>query len=113
VLTVSFCLASASTIWTGSNITFTESGSTPADTIVEGKVVLTRGSKDVLFNTAAGQSSAGPSSPADTLWAFGSLRDFASLSYQSLESMRNGDPAALILNRPMVVHLINQDIYLA
>jgi Bacterial Ig domain len=76
-------------------------------------VVLTRNGNQVLYNTAAGETSWGPSSPLDTEWAFGTLADYATLSYKSLESMRNGDLAALILNKPMVVHLIGEDIYLS
>ena len=75
--------------------------------------MLTRNGNNALYNTAAGETSAGPSSPLDTEWAFGALADYATLSYQSLESMRNGDLAAVILNKPMVMHLINEDIYLS
>ena len=104
----------AATLWTGPNINFTQSTSTESDVVVAGKVVLTRGGNDGLFNTAAGEVyPPGPSSPADTEWAFGTLGNFSSLTYQSLESMRNGDLALVILNKQMVVHLIREDIYLA
>jgi hypothetical protein len=106
-------LSQAATLWTGPNISFTQSPSARSDTILAGKVVLTRGSNQVLYNTAAGETAAGPASPADTEWAFGALSDFSSLTYQSLESMRNGNLASVILNRPMVVHLKNEDIYLS
>jgi hypothetical protein len=106
-------LSHASTVWTGPEIKFTQSANSRSDTILAGKVVLTRGISDVLYNTAARESSARASSPADTEWAFGALSDFATLSYQSLESMRNGNLAGLILNIPMVMHLINEDIYLS
>jgi len=103
----------ASTVWTGPDLTFRQTSSARSDTILAGKVVLTRGTREVLYNTAAGERSARSTSPADTEWAFGALSDFASLSYQSLESMRDGDLKALILNQPMVMHLINEDIYLS
>ena len=61
----------ASTLWTGPNTHFTQSPAAPSDAILPGKVVLTRGSNQVLYNTAAGESFAGASSPADTEWAFG------------------------------------------
>jgi hypothetical protein len=103
----------AATLWTGRNISFTQSASSGSDVILPGKVVLTRGGSQVLFNTAAGETVAGLSSPVDTEWAFGTLTNFSTLTYQSLESMRNGDLALLILNQPMVMHLINEDIYLS
>jgi hypothetical protein len=103
----------AATLWTGPTIQFRQSPVSESDAILPGKVVLTRGSNQGLFNTAAGETSAGPSSPADTEWAFGNLAEFATLTYQSLESMRNGDLAARILSQPMVMHLINEDIYLS
>jgi len=103
----------AATLWTGPNLNFAQTPATPADVVLAGKVVLTRNGNNALYNTAAGETSAGPSSPLDTEWAFGALADYATLSYQSLESMRNGDLAAVILNKLMVVHLINEDIYLS
>jgi hypothetical protein len=106
-------LCQAATVWTGPSIHFTQFVNGSADTIVAGKVVLTRGSNQVLYNTAAGETFAGNDSPADTKWAFGNLTDFSTLTYQSLESMRTGDLAALILNKPMVMHLINEDIFLS
>jgi hypothetical protein len=105
--------APAATVWSGPNKTWTKSPSTPSDTIVAGKVVLTRGNNQVLINTAAGESAAGPASPADTEWAFGDITNFSTLTYQSMESLRNGDLALRILNKPMVMHLKNEDIYLS
>lgn len=104
---------SAATLWTGPDINFTQSGAAESDVVVAGKVVLTRGSRQVLYNTAAGEFSAGATSPKDTEWAFGTLSNFSTLTYQTLESLRNGNLAAAILNQPMVVHLINEDIYLS
>ncbi|MDB6038555.1 MAG: hypothetical protein JWM99_2396, partial [Verrucomicrobiales bacterium] len=103
--------APAATIWTGPNITWTKSATTPTDTIVEGKVVLTRGGRDVLYNKAAGENSAGTVSPKDTMWAFGSIDNATTLSYKTMESLRNGNLALRIINQPMVVHLVAEDIY--
>ncbi len=112
--TASFLPASrAATLWTGPVIQFTQSPATPADVIVSNKVVLTRGENDVLYNTAAGETSAGPNSPLGVGLAFGILSNYATLSYQSMESMRNMDLAALILNQAMVMYLTNEDIYLS
>src|SRR5262249_18302202 len=86
-------LGNAATLWTCPHITFTKSASTPTDTVLAGKVVLKRNSSNVLYNTAAGERSPGASSPADTEWGFGSLSNATTLSYQSMESLRNGNLA--------------------
>jgi len=106
-------LSHATAVWTGPTINFTQTSTARSDVIVAGKVVLTRGSRDVLYNTAAGETSAGGVSPADTEWAFGALANYSTLSYQTLASLRNGNLGARILNQAMVMHLINEDIYLS
>jgi hypothetical protein len=94
----------AATFWTGPNTNWTKSGTTPSDVILPGKVVLTRGTMKVLYNTAAGETSAGVGSPKGTLWAFGSFSNHT--AFQSLDSMRNGNLAARILNQDMVMWII-------
>jgi hypothetical protein len=108
-------IAHAQTLWTGPNINFTQTthSSSDSDVIVAGKVALSRGTSKWLFNTAADQTSASTSSPSDTMWAFGSISDFSTLSYSTFASLRNGDLAGVILNKPMVVHLVNENIYLS
>jgi hypothetical protein len=109
--------ASAATLWTGPNITFQQFNPDPTDVIVPGAVELSRGVNGPLYNTAAGEMSAnGFSSPVDTLWAFGSINNYSNLNYVTLASIRNGahaDFADVILNQPMVVHLLNEDIYVS
>jgi hypothetical protein len=109
-------LSHAATLWTGPNIRFTQSANSKSDVILPGKVVLTRGSNQILYNTAAGERLAGNSSPADTQWAFGTLSNFSTLKFQSLQSIRAGanhNLAGRILNQPMVLHLTNEDVYLS
>ena len=107
-------LSQAATLWTGPSMNFSESESAPAsDVVLAGKVVLTRNDNQVLINTAAGETTWGASSPKDTEWAFGALSDYSTLTYKSMESMRNGDLAALILDKSMVMHIIDADIYLS
>jgi len=109
-------LSRGATLWTGPVVNWTKSTGNPSDTILPGKVVLTRGSRDVLYNTAAGETFAtiGANSPLDTEWAFGTLANYASLTYQSMESMRSsGDIRDLILDQPMVMHIKNEDIYMS
>jgi len=106
------------TIWTGPTTNFVQQtvvfGQKPeADVIVAGKVSLTRNGNKWLYNTNV-ESSAVFGSPSDTEWAFGSLNDFASLSYKSFDSFRNFDLSGVLLGGgPMVCHLINEDIYLS
>src|SRR5262245_44351164 len=96
----------AATVWTGPNVTWTKSAATPSDTIVPGKVVLRRGGSGPLYNTAAGETSARAGSPKGITFAFGDIADFASLSYQTLDSMRrNPHLSDAILNQPMVAHI--------
>ena len=101
----------AATLWTGPDIHWTKSAATPSDTVLPGKVVLTRGGRDVLYNTAAGELSAGAASPKGTLWAFGTFASHT--AFQTLESMRNGNLAARILNQPMVMWITNDDIFVS
>ncbi len=104
---------SASTLWTGPNTNFTQSTTVHSDTFVPGKVVLTRGGNGPLYNSAAGEVSGGTGSPKDTMWAFGTLANYNTLTYQTFDSLRNGNLAGRILNQNMVVHLVNEDIYLS
>jgi hypothetical protein len=106
----------AATLWTGPNITWTKSVTTPSDAIIPGSTVLTRGSRDVLINTAAGETFAGALSPKNCGFGFGTLANFSTIHYQSMESFRataNFNLANVILNRPMVLHLTNEDIYIS
>lgn len=120
----------AQIVWTGPNTNYNESPvatfSSPngggADLIIgptgtNKGVSLTRSFDEVLYNRAAGETTAnGSTSPVDTMWAFGSLANFASLSYKTLTAIRNSavpDFQAAILNKPMVVHLVNENIYLS
>jgi len=108
-------LSHGGTLWTGPNITFSHTGPTTngADTIVPG-VALTRNNNNVLINIAAHEKTAGAGSPADVGWAFGSLPN-TNLAYKSMETLRNGaggDFQAVILNKPMVIKLTNEDIYI-
>jgi uncharacterized protein (DUF2141 family) len=107
-------LAHASTIWTGSTINFTHSAGTGelADTLVNGAVVLTRGSFGGLYNSATEGGANSGSSPADTEWAEGSLANYNSLSYGPCPLEAGNHPPGFV-GTTYVVHLINEDIYLS
>jgi hypothetical protein len=104
----------APTIWTGSVTNFDQANAS-SDVLVPGAVVLTRAFNHSLFNTVT-EGFAFIGSPADTEWAFGNLSDYATLSYLPLYDYRNGDFTSVLVTAPpspMVVHLINEDIYLS
>ncbi len=104
----------AATLWTGPNITFQQFNPDPTDIIIPKAVGFDRNDSGPLYNSEAGETgSNGFSSPIDTLWAFGTLANATNLSYVTFASLRNGNLAAVILNKPMVVRLLNEDIYIS
>ncbi len=112
ILAALFALSNyGATIWNGPNLTYTKSTSTPTDTILAGKVVLKRNGSGPLYNTALGEKSPGTGSPKGITFAFGDIGNFSSLTFQSLDSLRNGNLAARILNQQMVAHIVDGDIY--
>jgi len=114
VLTAS--LGQAATLWTGPNIGFIHNVGDPSDQIVAG-VALSRNANGPLFNTAAGESASDfVNSPTDTMWAFGTLGNYSNLTYKTFPAIRSGasfDLALALLNKPMVLHLVDEDIYIA
>ena len=107
-------LPRADTLWTGPNIVYTQFDPDPTDVIVPGAVELSRNQNWPLFNVAAGETQSNLStSPLDTLWAFGTINNYSNLNYVTFASLRNGDLASVILNKPMVVQLMNEHIYLS
>lgn len=112
IFTIAPAFSHATTLWTGPNINFSKSASTPSDTVLAGKVVLTRGTRDVLYNTAAGEVAAGLQSPKGTLWAFGTFSTHS--PFQTMDSLRvSGNVAGLILNTNMVMWITNDDIFVS
>jgi hypothetical protein len=105
--------AHSATIWNGPEITYTKSGPS-SDTILPGKVVLKRNGSGPLFNTALGETTARSGSPKGITFAFGDLSQAESLTYKTLDSMRrNPHLADVIVNKPMVAHIADGDIYFA
>jgi len=110
-------LAHAATIWSGTNFTFTSTSSVMADVLVPGKVSLARNNGGPLYNPAAGETFAGMGSPKDTLWAIGNLANFSSLTYTDFyhfQALFTGQHLSTFLpGKSLVVHLLNEDTYLA
>jgi hypothetical protein len=105
--------ARADTLWTGPDLDFTQSSSNFTDVLIPGAVSLTRDYNQWLFNPAGGDEGPGPGTPTDTEWAFGTIDNYLALDYQTFDSYRDGDLSGLLVGNPMVVHLINEDIYLS
>jgi hypothetical protein len=113
----------ASTVWTGSNISFTKSVATPSDTLTP-NVVLTRGTSMGMFNSAAEAAfnSVTNASPVDTEWATIinnpsatiTATNFGTLSFTDWTHAYGGPGSSVQTNilKPAVVHLISDNIYL-
>ena len=109
------------TIWDGSVTTFTEAsgadGSQPADQDrLTPAVWITRNVTQGLFNAATESGYTHFVSPADTAWAYGSLNNYASLTYTSWEGLfggRSGGGPRSTLGNPAVLHLVSDNIYLS
>jgi hypothetical protein len=105
--------APAAILWTGPNTNFTQSATNFSDELVPGAVSLCRNYSQWLFNPDAGDQGPGTNTPTDTLWAFGTLDNYGALSYAPFASYRNGDLSGVLVGNPMVVRLVNEDIYLS
>lgn len=109
--------ASATEIWTGPAISFTEpigaDGSLPADQDrITPHVWLTRGLTMGVFNAEQESSYTHFYSPADTEWAYGELANYASLAYTNWETWNGSHPPNMV-GQDAVLHLISDDIYIA
>jgi hypothetical protein len=100
-------------LWTGPDMDFTQSATNLTDVLIPGAVSFTRAYSQWLFNPAAGDMGPGPDTPTDTEWAFGLIENYDALYYQPFAAYRNGDLSGVLVGNPMVVHLINEDIYLS
>ena len=78
------------------------------------RVWLTRDQSEGLFNAVTESSyDMGPNTdPTDTEWSYGSINNYASLTYTTWAGMSTNKPPTMV-NRPAVLHLITDDIYLS
>lgn len=73
-------------------------------------VWITRADIAGIYNAAQENSYSGLS-PADTEWSFGTTDDYDTLNYQPWVLTHGNNPPSMV-NQPMVVHLITDDIYI-
>jgi hypothetical protein len=118
----------AATVWSGPTIIFTKQrfadpGLPANQDRLTDRVALTRGSAQGLYNPLR-QQSYSEGGPAGTRWAFAGLEgnpeagfsaaNHMQLNFLTWEEALGGRPslAGNILDRPAVVHLVEEDIYL-
>lgn len=112
----SFQFLQAQYIWTGPSFSFSKSNTGSPDSLINqdritDTVWLTRGLNRGLFNRAAENAYVNSLSPEDTEWAFGTIANWKTLSYDNWEDVNGSNPPGLV-NRDMVVHLISDSVYL-
>lgn len=112
-------LASASyaqTVWSGYDYTFTKAAfgdptlPETQDRIVD-TVWLTRFNAQGIYNAFSEDIYSADESPLGTEWSFGVAADWQELSFQPWEIAIGSFPPGMV-NQAMVVHLIDDDIYL-
>ena len=120
--------ADATAIWDGPDVTITNPPSAGVQDMLTSNVTLTRGETAGLYNAAqeASFDTINKTSPADTKWAFLGLNgnssnsaditaaNFANLNFNDWADSLGGtvNLQGNIVNRPGVVHLVSDDIYL-
>lgn len=102
------------TLWEGASLTFAKAdGADHTDLANQDKltdrVILTRADQGQIFNIAVNAAADQATSPVGTRWAFGTISDgIETLSFMSFRA--NGQPKDFP-NTPMVLHLIEDNIY--
>lgn len=106
----------APTLWTGPMLNYSQPDTDPTQPAnqdrITSRVWLTRGPTQGIFNKVTEDSydQGTFKDPTDTEWSFGSIEDYASLTYTTWAGMSK--PPNMV-NQPAVLHLITDDIYLS
>lgn len=109
--------SAAATLWTGPTLTFTKSAfANPMLAINQDRLTdqvwLTRASTQGPFNVRQEPAFQTLLSPVGTAWAFGTLaQGVGTLSFDDWQTTVGSNPQTAV-NRPLVVHLTTDDIYL-
>ncbi|QBZ98730.1 nidogen-like domain-containing protein [Flavobacterium sangjuense] len=99
-------------IWNAGSLTFVKTVAGQTDNITA-NTHLTRGNSFPLYNAITEASAPAGNcnwTPGNTEWAYGNIADWNTLSYQYLWPMIGCYPPGMV-NQPMVVHLISENIY--
>ena len=118
----SFTLLNAQTIWKGPKMTFTKADNADWNLAanqdrITGNVWIARSDDSGLFNilidTDAGDTGVSSNPiPTDTEWAYGTTKNYASLTYVNLNTLIGEHFSDIVDGRSMVLHLITDDIYI-
>ena len=105
------------TLWEGAPLTFSkQNGGSPTEAESQDRITdnvwLTRGDEGILFNAVGENSANNASSPAGTEWAQGSFSDLQTLEFTPFRSACPGAKPKNVVGIPMVLHLIQDDIYI-
>ena len=105
------------TLWEGTPITFTkENGGDPTQSESQDQITdnvwLTRGNVGILFNAVSESAANNSSSPAGTEWAQGTFDDLETMEFTNFRSACPGEKPKNVVGIPMVVHLIQDDVYI-
>ena len=105
------------TLWEGTPITFTkENGGDPTQSESQDQITdnvwLTRGNVGILFNAVSESAANNSSSPAGTEWAQGTFDDLETMEFTNFRSACPGENPKNVVGIPMVVHLIQDDVYI-
>ena len=109
--------ASTFTLWEGTPITFSKpNGGNPSEEANQDRITdnvwLTRGNLGVLFNAFNESAANDNSSPAGTEWAQGTFANVETMQFTNFRSACPGNKPRNVVGIPMVVHLIEDDIYI-
>ncbi len=106
----------AAMIWDGPLFTYNQPAANPTQATNQDRITpdvwLTRAASKGLFN-AFYETNATALSPTNTEWAFGTLSNYVSLPYTNWLAMLNGQSPTTLVNQPLVVHFISDDIYVS
>jgi len=123
VLSAATVPAGAAILWNGPTVSFSKAAfadpTLPANQDrLTSDVWLTRSSSSGLYNAALESGFVNFFSPAGTEWSYGTLANYASLTYTNWEGWFGGPPPngggpGSTVGKDAVLHLISDDIYLS
>lgn len=105
-------------LWQGPSITFSkENGADPSEEENQDRITssvwITRGNAGgQIYNVVTENSASQATSPAGTEWAQGTFQDIENLSFTSFRKACPAEKPNNVVDVPMVVHLIEDDVYL-
>ena len=112
------CESSSSTIWNGSNITFTKAdGANPEEEANQDRITdniwITRGNDGgQIFNIKTETSYNKTDSPVGTKWAVGTLDEIETLTFKKFRAAVE-KPNSSLIGKNLVMYLEEDDIYLS